>query len=98
MQHRDESTYDRVSEAADDAYRRALDSGARAIGHAESGLDSAIGFVREHPILVTALAVAVGAAIAAMFPAARRGIGLVGEDQETVGPSAPPLPPEELTL
>lgn len=98
MQHRDESTYDRVSDAADEAYRSALDSGSRALGHAESGLDSAIAFVRDHPVLVTAVAVAVGASIAAMLPAARRGIGLVGEEHEIMGSSAPPLPPEEVTV
>lgn len=98
MQHRNESTYDRVTEAADDVYRSALDSGSRAMGHAESGIDSAVAFVRDHPILVTALAVAVGATIAAMLPPVRRGIGLAREEHETVGPSAPPLPPEELTV
>ena len=71
-----------VSGYAEDARRNLSDTSDRLMGQAETGYRAASDTIREQPILVAALGLAAGAAVAALFPATeveRRTLGVAGE-------------------
>lgn len=61
-----------ASAKADEIHRRASDVSGRAVARGEGAYSAVRDYAREHPLVVGALAVAAGAALAALIPAARR--------------------------
>ena len=71
-----------VSGYAEDARRNLSETSDRLMGQAETGYRAASDTIREQPILVAALGLAAGAAVAALFPATeveRRTLGVARE-------------------
>jgi len=85
-------TYGRVAETvaekSDEFQRRAVDARGRASARASDALQDAQGLVRTHPILVGALALALGAGLAALFPRTQRENEIMGDKSDSLKDAA----------
>lgn len=78
----------RAAQQTDEVHRRATDAKGRVAVRTGDALDDVQGFVREHPILVGAMAVAIGAGLAALLPRTRRENELMGDRSDALKDTA----------
>lgn len=77
-----------VKERASVAYRRTTDTAYRTGSRVGDAVGSVGGFIREYPIVVGALAVALGAGLAMLVPSTRREDELMGETSDALKAAA----------